>query len=136
MRGKIGLTMLEDGSWGAAYGQALNTWIAKVEDNPRLPGEAGIEAICQRAFAVLGIDSAVTASQVFDGVQTVLSRRSDRVGTPEAGNVTARHQEDMAQQVKFVLNVISGSLHSIMGRQLSLASLRGLGTGFCRHRGA
>ena len=39
-------------------------------------------------------------------------------------------------QGKFVLNVISGSLHSIMGRQLSLASLRGLGTGFCRHRGA
>ena len=77
MRGKIGLTMLEDGSWGAAYGQALNTWIAKVGDNPRLPGEAGIEAICQRAFAVLGSDSAETASQVFDGVQTVLSRRSD-----------------------------------------------------------
>ena len=70
MRGKIGLTVLEDGSWGAAYGQALNTWIAKVEDNPRPPGEAGIEAICQRAFAVLGIDSAETASQVFDGVQT------------------------------------------------------------------
>ena len=44
MRGKIGLTMLEDGGWAAAYGHALNTWIAKVEDNPRLPGEAGIEA--------------------------------------------------------------------------------------------
>ena len=73
MRGKIGLTMLEDGSWGAACGQALNTWVAKVEDNPRLPGESGIEAICQRAFAVLGIDSAVTASQIFDGVQSVLS---------------------------------------------------------------
>ena len=97
MRGKIGVTMLEDGGWAAAYGHALNTWIAKLEDNPRLPGEAGIEAICQRAFAALGIDSAETASQVFDGVQTVLSRRSDRVGTPEAGNVTARHQEDMAQ---------------------------------------
>ena len=27
----------------------------------------------------------------------MLSRRSDRTGTPEAGNVTARHQEDMAQ---------------------------------------
>ena len=39
-------------------------------------------------------------------------------------------------QGKFVLNVISGSLHSIKGRQLSLASLRGLGTGFCRHRSA
>ena len=97
MRGKIGLTMLKDGSWGAAHGQALNTWIAKVEDNPRLPGEAGVEAICQRAFEVLGIDSAETASRLFDGVQTVLSRRSDLVGTPEAGNVTARHQEDMAQ---------------------------------------
>ena len=97
MRGKIGLTLLEDGSWATVHGQALNTWIAKVEDNPGLPGEAGIEAICQRAFAVLGIDSAETASQVFDGVQTVLSRRSDRVGTPEAANVTARHQEDMAQ---------------------------------------
>ena len=96
MRGKIGLTMLEDGGWAAAYGQALNTWIAKVEDNPRLPGEAGIEAICQRAFAALGIDSAETASRVLGGVQTVLSRRSDRVGTLAAGNVTARHQEDMA----------------------------------------
>ena len=101
MRGKIGLTMLEDGSWGAAYVQALNTWIAKVEDNPRLPGEAGIEAICQRAFAVLGIDSAETASRVFDGVQTVLSRRSDRVGAPETGNVRPRHQEDMAQALGY-----------------------------------
>ena len=97
MRGKIGLTMLEDGAWAAAHGQALNTWIAKVEDNPRLPGEAGIEAICQRAFAAIGIDSAETASQIFDGIQTVLSRRSDRVGAPETGNVRSRHQEDMAQ---------------------------------------
>ena len=101
MRGKIGLTMLEDGGWGAAYVQALNTWIAKVEDNPRLPGEAGIEAICQRAFAVLGIDSAETASRVFDGVQTVLSRRSERVGAPETGNVRPRHQEDMAQALAY-----------------------------------
>ena len=37
MRGKIGLTMLEDGGWAAAHGQALNTWIAKVEDNPDCP---------------------------------------------------------------------------------------------------
>ena len=29
-RGKIGLTMLEDGSWDAAQGQAFSTWIAKV----------------------------------------------------------------------------------------------------------
>ena len=101
MRGKIGLTMLEDGTWAAAYGHALNTWIAKVEDNPRLPGEAGIEAICQRTFAALGIDSAETASQVFDGVQTVLSRRSDRFGAPETGLVRPRHQEDMAQALGY-----------------------------------
>ena len=101
MRGKIGLTMLDDGAWAAAYGHALNTWIAKVEDNPRLPGEAGIEAICQRAFAALGIDSAETASQIFDGVQTVLSQRSDRVGTPETGIVRPRHQEDMAQALGY-----------------------------------
>ena len=101
MRGKIGLTMLEDGGWAAAYGHALNTWIAKVEDNPRLPGEAGIEAICQRAFATIGIDSAETASQIFDGVQTVLSRRSDRVGAPETGNVRPWHQEDMAQALGY-----------------------------------
>ena len=101
MRGKIGLTMLDDGAWAAAYGHALNTWIAKVEDNPRLPGEAGIEAICQRAFAALGIHSAETASQIFDGVQTVLSQRSDRVGTPETGIVRPRHQEDMAQALGY-----------------------------------
>ena len=101
MRGKIGLTMLDDGAWAAAYGHALNTWIAKVEDHPRLPGEAGIEAICQRAFAALGIDSAETASQIFDGVQTVLSQRSDRVGAPETGIVRPRHQEDMAQALGY-----------------------------------
>ena len=101
MRGKIGLTMFEDGSWGAAYGRALNTWIAKVEDNPRLPGEAGIEAICQRAFALLGIDSAETASRVFGGVQTVLSRRSDRIVEPGTGRIAARHQEDMAQALGY-----------------------------------
>ena len=64
-------------------------------------------------------------------------------------NPTPRHKVAVSQaeealapfgdqhcQGKFVLNVISGSLHSIKGRQLSLASLRGLGTGFCRHRSA
>ena len=50
---------------------------------------------------MLGIDSAETASQVFDGVQTVLSRRSYRVGTPAAGNVRAWHQEDMAQALGY-----------------------------------
>ena len=88
MRGKIGLTMLDDGSLGRRIRSMRSIpWIAKVEDNPRLPGEAGIEAICQRAFAALGIDSAETASQIFDGVQTVLSQRSDRVGAPETGIV-------------------------------------------------
>ena len=36
MRGKIGLTKTDDGSWNAARGSALNSWIAKREDDPKL----------------------------------------------------------------------------------------------------
>ena len=41
------------------------------------------------------------AAAVPGGVQTVLSRRSDRVGAPETGNVRPRHQEDMAQALGY-----------------------------------
>ena len=40
MRGKIGLAS-KDGQWHAPQGTALSTWIAKREDDPRLPGEEG-----------------------------------------------------------------------------------------------
>ena len=98
MRGKLGLTRLEEPeTWGVALDPALNTWIAKHEDDPRNPGEAGIEAICQRTMAHLDIPAARTLSRVFGGIQAVLSERSDRYQDPETGYVLAHHQEELCQ---------------------------------------
>ena len=104
MRGKIGLTMLKDGSWGAAHGQALNTWIAKVEDNPRLPGEAGVEAICQRAFEVLGIDSAETGIAALrwgpDGAEPSLGPRRHPRGGERHGPAPGGHGPGVGPSVR------------------------------------
>lgn len=97
MRGKIGLTRIGDGSWHAARGSALNTWIAKREDDPKLPGEAGVESLCQRTLALLGVPAATALSRVFSGEQAVLSERSDRYLDSESGNVRPRHQEEFCQ---------------------------------------
>ena len=97
VRGKIGLTLAADGTWRAATGTALNTWIAKREHDPRLPGEAGIESICQRALAHLELPAARTYSRVLDGEQAVLSERSDRYYDESAGVIRARHQEEFCQ---------------------------------------
>ena len=97
MRGKIGLTKAEDGAWYAAQGCALNTWIAKREDDPKLPGEAGIESICQRTLALIGIAAARTLSRVFAGEQCVLSERSDRYFDRAGARVLPRHQEEFCQ---------------------------------------
>ena len=97
MRGKIGLARAGDGGWHAARGSALNTWIAKREDDPKLPGEAGVESLCQRTLARLGIPAATTLSRVFSGEQAVLSERSDRYLDPESGTARPRHQEEFCQ---------------------------------------
>ena len=97
MRGKIGLTPDGGGGWHAATGGALNTWVAKREDSPRLRGEAGIESICQDVMALVGIPAARTASRVFAGQQCVLSERSDRYRDTGHGEVMARHQEEFCQ---------------------------------------
>ena len=97
MRGKIGLTRADDGSWHAARGAALNTWIAKREDDPKLPGEAGVESLCQRTLGRLGVPAANTLARVFAGEQAVLSERSDRHHGPESKVVRPRHQEEFCQ---------------------------------------
>lgn len=97
VRGKIGLTRADDGSWLAAQGSALNTWIAKREDDPRLVGEAGIESICQRTLTHIGIAAAPTLSRVFAGEQCVLSERSDRYSDGKNNRVQPRHQEEFCQ---------------------------------------
>lgn len=96
-RGKLGLTLGDDGSWLGAEGTALNTWIAKREDNPKLVGEAGVESICQRTLALLGIPAARTLARVFAGEQAVLSERSDRYVETASGTVRPRHQEEFCQ---------------------------------------
>ena len=95
-RGKVGATPLPGGRWGTATGTGLNTWIVKHEHRDDLPGEAGVEAICQRALALVGVPAATTRARVFGGQQAVLSERSDRVRGPD-GRVDARHQEEFLQ---------------------------------------
>ena len=96
-RGKLGLTLGDDGRWLGAEGTALNTWIAKREDNPKHEGEAGVESICQRTLALLGIPAARTLARVFAGEQAVLSERSDRYVEAASGTVRPRHQEEFCQ---------------------------------------
>ena len=96
MRGKLSLTRRPDGSWCHAHGQALNTWIVKHEHRHDLPGEAGLEAITQRALRLVGIPAAKTAAAIFDGAQAVISKRSDRQAERD-GTVSAQHQEEWIQ---------------------------------------
>ena len=97
MRPKIGLTPSGDG-WRAAMGSALNLCVVKLEDDRQMPGEAGVEAICQRAAALCGIEAARTVTRTFgaERVQTVVSYRSDRY-LEKDGAVGARHQEEFSQ---------------------------------------
>ena len=95
MRAKLTATPTRGGGWQLAQGRALNTWIVKHEDRDHLPGEAGTEAVMQRALAHLGVPAARTQSRVLGGHQCVLSERSDRYWAD--GVVKARHQEDFLQ---------------------------------------
>ena len=97
MRGKFALTLDRNGNWRRApTGTALNTWIAKHERRPDLPGHAGLEAICQRAVGLLGAPAATTRTRVFAGEPAILSERTDRV-VGDDGVVRARHQEEFCQ---------------------------------------
>ena len=97
MRGKFALTLDRNGNWRRAPpGTALNTWIAKHERRPDLPGHAGLEAICQRAVRLLGVPAATTRTRVFAGEPAILSERTDRVVSDD-GVVRARHQEEFCQ---------------------------------------
>ena len=97
VRGKIGLTLLADGRWGAARDDTLNGWIAKRELDKRFPGEAGTEAICQRSCALVGLRAAETRAWVFGDQQAVLSKRADRRWDPATNRMVPVHQEDLCQ---------------------------------------
>ena len=97
VRGKIGLTSLANGRWGAACGGALNGWIAKRELDKRFPGEAGVEAICQRTCALVGLRAARTRARVFGDQPALLSERSDRHWDRTAKRIVPVHQEELCQ---------------------------------------
>ena len=94
MRGKIGVRRAGE-EWQIATGSGLGTWIVKLEDRPKLPGEAGVEAIMQRALHHIGVRAARTESRMLGGMQCVLSERRDRHDW--GGGVDAVHQEDFLQ---------------------------------------
>ncbi len=96
MRPKIALSKAENGAWCLGEPGCLNTWIVKVEDNVRLPGEAGVESVCQTALSLAGIRAARTAARVIGGYQCVLSERSDRA-VAASGHVVPIHQEELRQ---------------------------------------
>ena len=97
VRGKIGLTPLTDGRWGAAHGNTLNGWIAKRELDKRFPGEAGLEAICQRSCALVGLRAARTRARVFGDQQALLSERADRRWDSSGNRMVPVHQEELCQ---------------------------------------
>ena len=94
-RGKITLHIDADGRTLAPTGRSLSTWIVKVENRPEWPGEAGVESVCQRTLAHLGLETAPTRARVIDGIPVVMSQRSDR--TAQRSTVVATHQEDWLQ---------------------------------------
>ena len=104
-RPKIGLARGDDDVWLTPRGRDLTSWVCKVEQRRLLGGEAGVEAICQRTMQHLGIAAARTWSRAFDGVQTVLSERSDRIIDPQSGQIRARHQEDWSQAQGWIPHV-------------------------------
>ena len=101
MRGKVCLRWSERGrTWLAPKGKALSTHILKNEsDREWLPAEAGIESFCQRALALAGIDANDTRARVYNGIETVVSRRSDRMEQGEGKPVERIHQEEWSQAI-------------------------------------
>ena len=95
-RGKLSLIRDSEDNWRLPGPDQLGTWIVKHEHRSVAPGEAGVEAACQRALAAIGIPAAVTEARVFDGQQAVLSKRTDR-WTDARGIVQGRHQEEWVQ---------------------------------------
>ena len=97
IRPKIGLALVGD-AWRAPAGGHATTHVIKVEDSQiRLPGEALVESVCQRALAFAGLRAAPTAARVFGDVQTVISKRSDRRLDAKTGRIERLHQEEWAQ---------------------------------------
>ena len=97
LRPKIGVCVDPQGRWHVLNGQGITSHIFKVEDDERRwPAEAGMEVLCQEALKHVGVQASETRTEEIDGVQTIISRRSDRE-EGGAGQLVMRHQEDWLQ---------------------------------------
>ena len=96
-RPKIGVYVDPQGRWHVLNGQGITSHLFKVEDDERRwPAEAGMEALCQEALKHVGVQASETRTEEIDGVQTIISKRSDRE-EGGAGQLVMRHQEDWLQ---------------------------------------
>ena len=95
-RPKLSLSTTPDGTWRLGEPGCLNTMIVKVEDSPALPGEAGVESVCQAAIGLVGVRAARTRATVLGGHQCVVSERSDREEGAD-GRIVPIHQEELRQ---------------------------------------
>ena len=97
LRPKIGVYVDPRGRWHVLNGQGITSHIFKVEDDERRwPAEAGMEVLCQEALKHVGVQASETRTEEIDGVQTIISRRSDREESG-TGQLVMRHQEDWLQ---------------------------------------
>ena len=78
----------------------LGTHIIKEESGRNwLPGEAGVESLCQRVIGYVGIPAAKTRARIFGGRQCIVSERADRRWQGE--EVVPVHQEEWSQAAGF-----------------------------------
>ena len=95
---KLGLHLSPiDGRWYLPSQDRLSTHVWKHEDRGSLPGEAALEAVCQRTLAMLAVRAARTRAAMVGGFQVIVSERSDRIFVPESGKVERIHQEEWIQ---------------------------------------
>ena len=81
-------------AWHLPTRERLSTHIIKHEDRGDMPGEAAIEAICQRALRAMGIRAAPTWTRLLGNRQVVVSQRSDRMVDKTTNTVAPIHQEE------------------------------------------
>ncbi len=93
MQPKIALRRQPDGRWTQPWGQLPTTHILKSERRDSFPDECVYEHIALNAAARLGIASASTRVEDYDGMQVLIVERFDRT----ADGQQRIHQEDMCQ---------------------------------------
>lgn len=89
---KLLLAQTADGRWALPIHGAPSTHILKPAQDDRWPGLVGNEAFCMRLFAAAELPAAHVDTTTFDGVETLVIERFDRVR--HGRGIGRIHQED------------------------------------------